>query len=628
MSIQRIRDNSQSLISKIIVGLIVLTFAVFGLESIRGGSDASGVASVNGTEITNSELARASERVKNRLLSLMGEDGDPNLVDEAQVKNEALKELIRRQLMLQDADEQGLFVSDKQIDKNIVDTPAFQVSGVFDRQTYETLLRNVGYRPSDYKTELGNDLKLQQLLLGISQSAFSTRMEIDQAIRLDRQGRDIAYMTVVAGDLASAENITAADVEKWYQAHQDQYLTEESVRIQYLELRRSDFVDQVEVSDAELDQQYQQEVEGLKLRQERRAAHILVSVDDRSDAAALDKIREVQAKLVAGGDFATLATEYSDDPGSAEIGGDLGYTEKGAFPKPFEEALFSLEIGQLSDIVETDFGYQIIKLLDIRDLQAPSFDEIRDQLADDIKYRKAEELFVTAEEELSNDSFSAGDLEEPAENLGLVVQETDFFSRAGGSDVISADPKIRRTAFSKEVLEGMNSELITLAPDHIVVIRLKEHKPAAILPLAQVTDEIRDHLIQALARQKAEQKAQQMVVELRDGATPTQITQTYNYQWTIVDKVKRNQQDLDPEIIRKVFQMPTPDLGGKTISSLTQDNGDALVIILTRVYDGEVGDLNDQEIKPLYQLLANQTGSFEYLEYQSMLNDIADIEIY
>ena len=261
MSIQRIRDNSQSLISKIIVGLIVLTFAVFGLESIKGGSSGSGVASVNDTEITNSELARASERVKDRLLTLMGENGDPDLVDEAQVKQEALRELIRRQLMLQDASEQGLFVSDRQIDKNIVDTPAFQANGVFDRQTYEALLRNVGYRPHDYKTELGKDLKLQQLLLGISQTAFSTRMEIAQTIRLDQQQRNIAFLTVAARDLVSPENITAADVENWYQAHQDQYLTEESVRIQYLELRRSDFVDQIEISDAELNQQYQQEVE-------------------------------------------------------------------------------------------------------------------------------------------------------------------------------------------------------------------------------------------------------------------------------------------------------------------------------------------------------------------------------
>ncbi len=629
MSIQKIRDNSQSLISKIIVGFIVLTFAVFGLDAIKGGSSSSGVASVNGTEITNPELARTSDGIKRRLLAKMGGDADPDLLDEALLKSEALKELIRRELLLQDAADQGLFVSDKQIDENIVNTSAFQSAGVFDKQTYEALLRNVGYMPQDYKMQLRKDLKLQQLLQAISQSAFSTDYEVEQAVKLDRQQRNVAYLTVIAKDLASAADITTEEVESWYQAHQNQYLTEEKVRIQYLELRQGDFVDQIEVSDAELEQQYQQELESYKLRQERHAAHILVATGDRAESAALDRIEEVQAKLAAGEDFATLVTDYSDDPGSSNIGGDLGYTEKGAFAKPFEDALFSLEIGQLSDIVETEFGYHIIKLVDIRDQQAPAFDEIRGQLTDEIKYRRAEELFVAAEEQLSNDSFSSGDLEEPAENLGLTIHETSFFGSEGGSDSISANLKVVRTAFSKEVLfDGLNSEAITLDRDHVVVIRLKEHKPAAVRLLDEVAQEIRDHLVKALATRKAEQKTQKLLAELRAGKTPAQITKAYGYQWTIIDKVKRGQEDLAPAIARKVFQMPKPDLGKKTMVSLTQDNGDVLLMTLTKVYEGSLVHLNPQDIKQLHSLLANQMGNFDYLEYQSTLNNSADIEIY
>ncbi len=629
MSIQKIRDNSQSLLSKIIVGLIAVTFAVFGLEALNGGNSGSDVASVNGELVSDRELLRAAELMKSRMIAQMGGDIDIDSIDETIVKTEALKGLINRELLLQDAINQGLVASNIQIDSNIVNTSAFQIDGIFNKQMYEEMLRRADYMPLDYMAQIEKDLQVQQALYGINQSSFVTRAEIERITKLDRQQRNIAYLTVIASDLVSNDDVSHADIEARYKAQSEQYLTKEVVSIQYLELRQSDFIDQVEVSNSELEQQYKQEVESYKLREERNVAHILVDTDERSNAEARNIIEKVQAELTAGKSFAALAKQYSDDLGSAESGGELGYTERGAFEKSFETVLFALKLDQISDVVETSSGYTIIKLLNIRDQQAPPFAELKEQLIADIKYQKAEELFVDAEEQLSNDSFSAGDLDEPADNLGLIIKETEFFSSLGGSDVISSNQKVVRTAFSKEVLlDGMNSELITLNKDHIVVIRLKEHKPAQVKPFDTVADEIRKNIVNELAGQKAKQKATQLLDELHSGVTPTEITASYDYQWTIVDNVKRNQNDMPTDFIDKIFKMPKPEVGEKTIANLVKTNGNVQIIVLTKVYDGDTQDITERDVKSLQRFLAQQVGNFDYLEYQNMLNQNANIEIY
>lgn len=629
MSIQKIRDNSQSLLSKIIVGLIALTFAVFGLEALNGGNSGSDVASVNGEQVGDRELLRATELMKNRMIAQMGGNVDIDSIDESIVKTEALKGLINSELLLQNAIHQGLVASNRQIDSNIINTSAFQIDGVFNRQMYEEMLRRADYMPRDYMTQIEKDLQVQQALYGINQSAFITRVEIERITKLDRQQRNIAYLTVTASELVSIDDVSDSDVENIYIKQPEQYLTEETVSIQYLELRQSDFIDQVEVSNSELEQQYKQEVESYKLREERNAAHILVDTDERSMAEARNIMDKVQTELAAGGSFATLAKQYSDDIGSAKSGGELGYTERGAFEKSFETALFALDVDQISDVIETASGYTIIKLLNIRDQQAPPFAELKEQLITDIKYQKAEELFVIAEEQLSNDSFSSSDLDEPADNLGLIIKETELFSKLGGSDVISSNQKIVRTAFSKEVLlDGMNSELITINKDHIVVIRLKEHKLAQVKPFNEVADEIRQSIVNKLAGQKATEKATQLLDELRSGATPEKIAASSSYKWTIVDDIKRNQDDMPADFIDKVFKMPKPDIGGKTIADFVKANGDVQIIALTKVYDGDTQDITEQDIKSLQRFLAQQIGNFDYLEYQNMLSQSANIEIY
>lgn len=630
MSIQSIRDNSQSLVAKVIVGLIVVTFALFGVDAIVGySSNSNNIAEVNGDDITLTQLNRATEMLRRQILDRMGENADPGLLDENLIKSRALDGLIERQLLIQDADSQGIYVDENRVGANIRNNPVFQVEGQFNQNIFEATVRNIGLLPREYKDQLTIDMQIQQPQAAIAQSAFMSPTEVKQLAELDRQLRNIAYLRINSGDLIKDIEISEARAKAYYEANQQNYMTTEQVQLEYLELKRDDFKDQVAVSEEELKQLYKQELERTKGQEERQAAHILVQVgDDRDEASARNIMQEIQEKLTAGESFADLAKIYSDDPGSAESGGDLGYAQRGSYVDTFEHALFNMQKGQISDVVKTEFGLHLIQLLDVRTPEPRSYEELAPELEQDIRYQKAEELFVAAADELQNDSFSAGDLAEPAERMGLKIQTTAFFSRTGGEG-IAENPKVARVAFSDEVLtEGNNSDLIELSKDHVVVVRVKEYRPAKVLPYEEVAEQVQDQLKQRNAAMQAQKLGEQILVELRDGKTPEQITSDYGFEWNIKDRVGRNQEELDPQINTRVFKMAKPEVGGKSLDSLILDNGDFVVIALTKVYEGGVTEITPREIEVISNLLANQQGRYDLQDYMTELRRSADIEKY
>jgi peptidyl-prolyl cis-trans isomerase D len=627
MSIQSIKDNSQGMIAKIIVGLIVLTFALFGVDAIVGGGGAGQKAAVvNGDEISEIELLRASDFFKRRMLSEMGENADPDLIDDQLVRSRALEELIQRQLMLQVADQQEIHVAEDRVDQAILQNKNFQTNGVFDRNIYEYTLRNLQMTPRDYKTQLTRDLLIQQTQLGLAASAFMTPAEVQQLARVDRQLRDFSFLKIPASQLADDVSISDADVQAFYEENQSAYMSEESLNIEYLELKQADFAANIEVDDAELEQLYQQETAVLAEQQERRAAHILITADERSSDEAEALITELQNKLSQGGDFAELAKAHSDDSGSAENGGDLGFAEKGAFVPEFDDALFALNEGEVSGVVETEFGYHLIRLEEMRTPQAPSFEQERERLSSELRFRKAEEEFVAAAEELQNDSFSAGDLTEPAQNLGLTLQTSDFFNREQGAGIANHN-KVRRIAFSDELLtEGNNSDLIELSKDHVVVIRAKQYNPAKPRTLEEVADAVASTLKARAAQQNAQKLGEQILVELRDGKNLQQASDDYGYPLKRHEAVNRVATSVDAKILERIFHLPKPEDTKSTAGSLITAQGDFVVLSLDKVTEGDANALAEQETMMMSRILAQQSGRQELSEFVSAVRADADIE--
>jgi len=627
MSIQSIKDNSQGMIAKIIVGLIVLTFALFGVDAIVGGGGGGQKAAVvNGDEISELELLRASDFFKRRMLAEMGGNADPDLIDNQQVRSRALDELVQRQLMLQVADQQDIYVADGRIDQSILQNENFQTKGVFDRNIYEYTLRNLQMTPRDYKTQLTRDLLIQQMQLGLAASAFMTSAEVKLLARIDRQLRDFSYLTIPASQLAADVSISDAEVQAFYEDNQSSYMSEESLNIEYLELKQADFAANIEVDEAELEQLYQQETAALVEQQERRAAHILITSDERSSDEAEGLITELQNKLSQGEDFAELAKTHSDDTGSAENGGDLGFSEKGAFVPEFDNALFALNEGEVSDIVETEFGYHLIRLEALRTPEAPSFEQERERLSNELRFRKAEEEFVAAAEELQNDSFSAGDLTEPAQNLGLKLQTSGFFSREQGTGIASNN-KVRRIAFSDELLtEGNNSDLIELSKDHVLVIRSKQYNPAKPRALEEVAKDIDATLKARAAQQNAQKLGDQILVELRDGKNLQQASDDYGYPLQRHEAVNRITTQVEAKILEQVFSLPKPTDSKPTAGSLITAQGDFVVMSLDKVTEGDTSALAEKETMMMARILAQQSGRQELGEFVSGVRADADIE--
>ena len=627
MSIQSIKDNSQGIIAKIIVGLIALTFALFGMEAIIGGSGSSQkAAEVNGDEITEIELLRASDFFKRRILAEMGEGADPDLIDDQLVRSRALDELIQRQLLLQVAGQEGLYVAEPRVDQSILQNKNFQRDGSFDRNTYELTLRNLQIAPREYKAQLTQDLLIQQAQIGLAASAFMTTNELEALTKIDQQVRGFSYITVTAKELSEGVGISDAEVLAYYEDNQADFMTEENMIIEYLELKQADFAKDINVSDVEVKELYQQEVNALSQQQERRAAHILIGTDSRTTADAEALIQEVADKLAQGEDFAQLAKTYSEDPGSADSGGDLGFVEKGAFVAPFEDALFSLNEGEVSDIVETEFGFHLIRLEELRSPEVPSLDVERERLIRDLKFRKAEEAFVAAADELQNDSFSAGDLVEPAQNQELTIKVSQPFTRDNGNGVASHS-KVRRIAFSDELLtEGNNSDLIELSKDHVVVIRVKQHNPSKPRTLEEVADTVRHQLKVLAGQQNAQKLGEQIVVELREGKTLQQVADDYGYSVESKQGVGRQSADVDSRIVSQAFRMSKPDEKAPSIDSFINERGDFVVIALNNVIEGNPSVLPEQQQLVIARILAQQSGLSDFSEFMDGLKAKADIE--
>ncbi len=627
MSIQSIRDNSQSLVVKFIIGIIVISFAFFGVDAIVGfSSDSNKVATVNGTDINYVQLAQAESIMSQRILAQMGDQANPDLIDSELVRTQALDNLIARQLIYDDARKQSLHVSDRRTDTVILNTPSFQVNGVFNKNIYESALRRVSMTPLDYKNQIAQELLIRQAQLGISQSDFLTQAELEHIARLDQQLRDVSYTTIPLVSGGKGTDVTDDRILEYYKANEHEFMTQESVSIEYLELKRSDFEHKVQVNEAEIEQRYQQEIKGSADREERRAAHILVEINDDTDAAsAQKKIEQAMTALKAGGDFAELAKKYSDDSGSAQNGGDLGFSERGAFTGPFEDTLFAMKEGEVSDIVETEFGLHIIKLISIRKPEIPALETIRDRLVNEIRIQKSEELFVAAVDDLQNDSFSAVDLEEPARNLELQVQSTGPFTRMSGTG-IAENEKIRDAAFSEQVLDdGVNSDLIEISPDHVVVVRVKDYQPAALQPLEDVSKSIATILKDMDARDKTRKAGEKIVSELRAGASLDKVAGDHPLQWTKMEKVSRNQTDLESTLLRTIFKLPKPVDGKPSIGQLIREDGSLTIIAVSGVHDAEL-NLKPEEARILARYITRERAGTSLMQYHSDLEQKADIE--
>ena len=623
--LQNIRDNSQGWIAKTIIGIIVALMAFTGIEAIfqASGNNKQDVAKVNGEQITQTELSQAVDMQRRQLMQQLGKDFDASLLDEKLLRDAALKGLIDRKLLLQGAADSKFGFSEAALDQVILQTPEFQVDGKFNAERFDQVIRQLGYSRMQFRQMLTQEMLIGQVRAGIAGSGFVTDAEVLAFARLEKQTRDFATVNIKADP--AAVKLTDDEVKAYYDQHAKEFMTPDQVVIDYLELKKSSFFDQVTVKDDELQAAYEKET--ANLAEQRRAAHILIEVNDKvTEAQAKAKIEDIQARLAKGEKFEALAKEFSQDPGSANNGGDLGFAGPGVYDPDFETALYGLKQDQVSVPVRTTFGWHLIKLLGVEAPEVPSFASLKDKLTRELKAQQVEQRFVEATKQLEDAAFEASDLAQPASDLKLTVHTSAPFGREGGEGV-AANRAVVTAAFSPEVLdEGANSSAIELDPETIIVLRAKEHLKPAQLPLEKVEAAIRTQMTKERASAAAKARADELIASLRDGKTA--LDQPVDGQaWKVTEAATRGQESIDPAVLQALFRMPKPAAKDKpTFTTVTLRDGSLMIVRLNGV--NEAAAPTDEEKAQYRRFLASRIGQQDFAAYRKQLETQADIKKY
>ncbi|SDW01222.1 SurA N-terminal domain-containing protein [Thiocapsa roseopersicina] len=622
--LQAIRERAQGWLAWVIVALISIPFALWGIQSYLGVGGEPVVAKVNGVEITDRDLSRRAQQARIELRERLGAAYDPALFEEGRLRAEVLDDMIRQTLLLDVSNRIGMRVSDEEVRMQILSETAFQRDGRFDRESYEQLLRLQGLSPAQFEEQLRQQLIGNQLLRAVVGSELITSRELGDYRRLAGQRRELSYAVMPAADFRSDAPIGEAEIQAFYEANGARFQSPEMVKLDYLVLDVAELAKGAEIGDDELRRLYEQDQSRFGRPEQRSVRHLLLTVPQDADDAAAQaveaQIQAIRERILAGQAFDEVARSESQDPGSAGEGGSLGTIEQGIMDPVFDSVAFALPEGELSQPVRTRFGYHLIEVTEIIPPALKTFDEVKEELRAEVSRQRAESLFYDLGERLANVAYETPDSLQPAaDELGLTLLQSDWIGRSGGEGVL-AHPRVTGAAFSDEVLVGRNnSDLIEPEPEVLraVVLRVADHRVAAIRPLDEVRDEIAEELRSERAREAALQAAGTAVEQLRQGvswseAMPSAVVET-------LGAVGRDLQSVPAPVRQLAFTLPAPVEGTASVGTTVLENGDVAVIQVTEVKDGgeapSEGPSPASEAEMLAQLLGRHL-------YDGMLGDM------
>ncbi|GAB4413609.1 MAG: SurA N-terminal domain-containing protein [Sideroxydans sp.] len=506
---------------QIVLALIVLPFALWGVDSYRHGGDTASIAKVNGEKISQQEFDSALEQQRQRMREMAGANFDPALFDKPEVKQSVLDGLVAQYLLQQAAHKAGLVVSDEQMARLIASVPAFQQEGKFDKSRYEAALRAQGMTPALFEYRVRQDLTARQLTDAYAQNGFAAQSVAATLIRLNEQARVVSLAKWQTQ--AVPVTVTEAEVQQYYAQHPQEFQVPERARIEYVTFSVDGLMEQVEADEREIKAYYEEHLNEFGTPEQRQAAHILIALPkqagDAEKAAAkakaetvLQQVRKTPAK------FAELAKQYSQDPGSAARGGDLGFFGRGMMVKPFEEAVFALKPGEISGLVQSDFGYHIIRLTAVKAARTQPLEEVKALISQRIKFQKASDEFAELSEKFSNIVYEQSDTLKPAAELVHAPLQTGVWLSRDRTTSAQWGDKVVQAVFSEDVLKnGRNTNPIEIAPNTLMAARVLEYQAASSRPLAEVAGAIRANLQRQHAMQATAQQGKALLARLQAG---------------------------------------------------------------------------------------------------------------
>jgi len=580
------RTNMKGIAFAIVV-LIAIVFAFSGIGSLSVSGSASETAvKVNGERVSELQVQQALNSEKQRILN-ENEGLDAALLEDDLIRPQVVEQIIGRKLLSQEASTGGMAISSRATGKLLLDTPSFQTDGRFDQELFLYRIRNLGYTSASFLEMLEENLLIDQFVRGFVASGFTTSNELELLASVVEQERDYYYLTAPLQPVIESVKVTDQQVAAYYEENKNSYQAEEQVVVDYIELSPAQFDDTDAVSEEQVKARFEEQAQSLESAVSLQAAHILLAEPD----AAL--ISEIQSKLDAGEDFAALAKQYSEDVGSADFGGDLGFTTGDTFPDSFETALAALEVGQVSAPVETESGTHLIKLVDKQETVI-EFSTERGRIEQELVSELRDQWLVEKLANLKELSFNAESLGEVAADLSLTAQVSDAFTRSGAAG-IAAFPTVIKAAFSDEVVnEKYASEVIDLGDDRYVVLKLNKSIPARQKELAEVKDSVVAAISSDLARAELAEQGSALLARVEGGESVETVAKSEDLDWQVVLDAKRSTGNINGDVNRFVFQLPTTAASDVTESFYTR-NGDFVVVVLTEVTPGDSSKLSAEQ---------------------------------
>lgn len=623
--LQLIRDRLTGWVALIIIILIGLAFALWGID--LGGANLNYAAKVNGEDISLNDFRRQQQNQLSQYAQFYSEGVPPEVED--RLRQNLLEGMIRQELVGQRSEKLGYRVGDLAVAGAIQDIAAFKADDEFSMDLYQGRLMAQGLSPAGFEARMRESLRNAQLQTGVTGSGFVTQGELARYVALQDQQREVSWVVIEAAPFIDTVEVADEAIRAEYEANPDAYQSPETVAIEYLMLPRDVGAASVSVSEQELQAYFEQErsVGRFGGSEERRVRHILISVDDDTDdEAARAEAEGLFDRINGGEDFAALAAEHSDDPGSKTQGGDLGWAEPDIYVPPFREAILNMQPGEVSGPVRTQFGYHVIRLEEVRDQSDKPFAEVRDELLAELRASRAEEIFYDRAAELRDLAFKAfNELGTVAEDLELQLETLAGITRDSGPGIASAR-EVREVAFSDPVLlDSENSDTIEL-PEGVMVLRVTEHQPSSLLPLAQVREQIANELARQQAEAMAAEQGRELAEKSRLGGKLEAEALPANARFNEPRFVGRSEAGLGRDLLTAIFAAPRP-AATPAIDGLRLSNGDYAVYAVHAIKPGDLNALNETERAERRRQFANLSGNLELAAYIDKLRRAAKIRV-
>lgn len=634
--LQNIRDNAKGWLAWVIITIICVPFALWGIHEYLNPSQSVVLAEVNDVQISPTDFRQAFQQRRDQLRAMFKNPNMDLSFMDAQLRQDTLKQLIDEALLLQAASNWDMRIGDALLATHIHNYPVFQQDGKFDQTRYEQLLRSQGYSPLSFESEVRRDLLSAQLRNGVSQTAFLTEAETQHNAELQNQERQISYLLISASKAASVVDLSKDEIEQYYNDNPQQYQTDEKVSIEYVELTLDGLLAKQTVDEVTLQQHYQERIANYSTPTEWKARHILIALAENADATtaveAEQKTKTVYERLKNGEDFSTLAKEFSDDTDTKDNGGLLEWFAAGSdrYPAAIADTIAGLEEGQLSEPVKGQFGYHIIRLDEKKPELVKTFDEVRASLEADLKREAGESEFYGQAEQFANLAFEHPDsLDSLASTMQLEKKTTGFFTQAGTPDneadkAILAERKLIDAAFSEAVLKNhFNSEVIELDNNHVVVLRVLEHQASQLKPLAEVQTAIETALVDQRQQAAAKALAKTLLDELKQNKEPNALAAAHQLSWSPSQWVKRSDRlEGEAALVQTAFKsVLATDAAQASYQQVALSNGDYALLAVLGVR-ADVGDIS--EPKPP----ASAFGDTQFNAMVAALKANADIKVY